>query len=212
MSESSEHPLHLELYFLDSRVTPPPGYRLSSLVIFPQSPLLILPVVENWQPPVFTPLLITQQIFSVLVAHNNYSQNFKKFSDSHVDLLSQTLWGGGPGISSCETPHVMVIHSQADNLYYLYQIWAPAVIYMPMPPKFTYLGMGFLLSSGSVFPTAFRYHPSVCGTGDISKSISLYSSKQITLFPMFSTSVNVMINHALFFSSQTLRSFAFSLF
>ena len=45
------------------------------------------------------------------------------------------------------------------------------------------------------------YHPSACGTGDISKTINLYSSKQITLLPMFSTSVNVMINHALCFSS-----------
>ena len=47
MSGSSEHPLHLELCFLGSRVTPPPGYRLSSLVICPQSPLVTLPVVES---------------------------------------------------------------------------------------------------------------------------------------------------------------------
>lgn len=41
------------------------------------------------------------------------------------------------------------------DLSILFTTGAPAVIYMLMPPKFTYLGMRFPLSSRSVFPTAF---------------------------------------------------------
>lgn len=48
MSGTPEHPLHLELRFLGSRVTPPPGSRLTFLVTLPRSPLLTLPVVESW--------------------------------------------------------------------------------------------------------------------------------------------------------------------